>query len=364
MVPDERFMAMALTLARRGLGNVYPNPAVGCVVIRDGVVVGRGWTVAGGRPHAEIVALQNAGNRAIGATVYVTLEPCCHDGVTGPCTSALINAGVSRVVIGVQDPDYRVSGKGISSLEAAGIEVKYGVLQQQAEALNAGFFYSKVLHRPLITAKLATTLDGKISFDEGCDRWITNDLTRKWVHKQRAMYDAILVGSNTVVADDPMLDCRLPGLEKHSPIRVVVDRSGKLLAHHKIVCTAGTIPTYIVTDNDPQCVFENVKYIKVDGGTEFLENMVRTLTAQLGITRLFVEGGGILITELLKKKLIDRFIWTRANKISGSKGLNSITDIDAQFGQCCKFVKTDTLSFFDDTVDLFDVKYTQLGSNL
>ena len=359
MTSDTRYMFMALMLARRGLGNVYPNPAVGCVIVRNSIIVGRGWTFTGGRPHAEVVALNNAGNKAEGSTVYVTLEPCCHDGVTGPCTSALINAKVSEVVVAVQDPDPRVSGKGVKILRESGITVRYGVLQQQAEELNAGFFNSRIHKRPLITAKLATTLDGKIAVHGCYDMWITNDLTRKWVHKQRAMYDAILVGSNTVVSDDPMLDCRLSGLEQYSPIRIIIDRSGKLKPSHRLARTARVIPTYVLTDENSQDVIDDVKYIHIPGGPEFLPRAMNVLTTKLGITRLLVEGGGILITELLKKNLVDRFIWTRANKVYGSHSIDAISDLGKLPWNEYKFVKTGAISFGDDTVDIFDIKYGQ-----
>ena len=359
MKSDARFMNMALMLARRGLGNVYPNPAVGCVITRNGVVVGRGWTLEGGRPHAEVVALNNAGNKAEGATVYVTLEPCCHDGVTGPCTTALINAKVGEVVVAVKDPDPRVSGKGIAILQEAGImKVRYGILMNQAAELNMGFFRSKLLGRPLITVKLATTLDGKISINGGHDMWITNYLTRKWVHKLRAMYDAILVGSNTVVNDDPMLDCRLPGLEKYSPVRVIIDRAGKLRPTHRLALTAKVIPTYVITDKDTCSNADGVKYIKVEGGQEFLLNAMKSLTIKLGITRLLVEGGGILITEMLKHGLVDKFIWSRANKIYGSEATGAIMDL-ASSGKKYKFTRTNSLSFGADVVDIFDVEYGQ-----
>ena len=350
-------MSMALTVARRGLGNVYPNPAVGCIITNGGAVVGRGWTLAGGRPHAETVALKNAGGAARGSVVYVTLEPCCHNGVTGPCTTALIQAGVSRVVVAARDPDYRVSGKGVKALLEAGIEVKCGVLQKEAETLNAGFFNSKLLNRPLITVKLATTLDGKISLNQAGSPWITNTFTRRWVHKQRAMNDAIMVGSNTVVKDDPMLDCRLPGLERDSPIRVVIDRSGKLKPQHKLVETASTIPTYVLTDNGDHLRLPNVQYLEVSGGQDFLRSCMHVLTQRLGVTRLFVEGGGILVTELLRRELVDRFIWSRASTISGAGGADAIVNVGLLLGACCEFAKTQSISFMTDTVEIYDVTY-------
>ena len=351
-------MSIALRLARRGLGNTWPNPAVGCVVTNAGSIVGRGWTDTGGRPHAEVMALRCAGKAAVGATVYVTLEPCCHHGQTGPCAAALVDAGVREVVIAAYDPDKRVSGQGVRFLMESGLEVKLGVMQQQAAELNAGFFYRIAKGRPYITAKLATTLDGKISLPSNDDRWITGELTRKWVHKQRAMHDGIMVGSNTVVADDPMLDCRLPGLEKHSPVRIIVDRSCKLRTHHTVIGTSDIMPTYIATDNDDYEALHAVRYLKVHKKGDFLTNTITALTEELGITRLFVEGGGVLITELLKRKLIDRFIWCRANKICGAGGVASILDLSSLPRGYCNFTKVQTLVFMDDAVDIFNVSFS------
>ena len=363
MFDDERFMSIALRLARRGLGNTYPNPTVGCVVTSStGSIVGRGWTAMGGRPHAEVVALRRAGEAAAGSTVYVTLEPCCHHGQTGPCTAALISAGVRRVVIAALDPDRRVSGKGARFLADSGVEVKLGVLQQQAEELNVGFFYSKTRRRPFITVKLATTLDGKISLPSD-DRWITNELTRRWVHKQRTMYDGIMVGSNTVVVDDPMLDCRLPGLEKCSPIRIVIDRSGKLCSHHKIVATSDIVPTCIATDNDNHEALRAVRYLRIRERGDFLVGTMNVLAEELGITRLFVEGGGVLVTELLKRRLVDQFIWCRANKVCGSKGVESILNLDELPTGHCHFSRVKTLTFMEDTVDIFQVLFASEHSS-
>ncbi|WP_035017713.1 bifunctional diaminohydroxyphosphoribosylaminopyrimidine deaminase/5-amino-6-(5-phosphoribosylamino)uracil reductase RibD [Anaplasma marginale] len=364
MFDDERFMSIALRLAHRGLGNTYPNPTVGCVVTNSaGSIVGRGWTAMGGRPHAEVVALKQAGEAAAGSTVYVTLEPCCHHGQTGPCTAALISAGVRRVVIAALDPDKRVSGKGARSLADSGVEVKLGVLQQQAEELNVGFFYSKTKRRPFITVKLATTLDGKISLPNGSDRWITNELTRKWVHKQRAMHDGIMVGSNTVVADDPMLDCRLPGLEEHSPIRIVIDRSGKLCSHHKVVATSDVVPTYIATNNDDHKALHAVRYLRICERGDFLAGTMNALAEELGITRLFVEGGGVLVTELLKRGLVDQFIWCRANRVCGEQGVESILNLNELPSGHCHFSRVKTLTFMEDTVDIFQVLFANEHSN-
>ncbi len=216
-------MRAALALARRGLGRVWPNPAVGCVLVRDDHVIGRGWTRAGGRPHAEAEALMRAGEAASGATAYITLEPCAHTGKTPPCAEALIGAGVKRAVIAVEDPDPRVSGKGIEMLKEAGMEVAIGIGEKEAKRLNAGFFSRITRGRPLITLKTATTLDGRIATGTGDSRWITGPGARRRGHMMRAMNDAVLTGIGTVLADDPSLTCRLPGLEDRSPVRIVVD---------------------------------------------------------------------------------------------------------------------------------------------
>ena len=208
---DLSHMRAALALARRGLGNTWPNPTVGCVVVRDGRVIGRAVTAPGGRPHAEPLALAMAGTAARGATVYVTLEPCCHHGRTPPCTEALIAAGVARVVIASPDPDPRVNGQGIARLRAAGIVVDAGLLAAEAEDVNAGFFHRVRHGRPLVTLKLASTLDGRIATRTGESRWITGEPARRMAHALRGRHDAVMVGVGTVLADDPDLTCRIPG---------------------------------------------------------------------------------------------------------------------------------------------------------
>ena len=248
--PDEldgRFMALALRLAERGLGRTWPNPAVGCVVVKDGRVVGRGWTQPGGRPHAEVEALSRAGARALGATVYVSLEPCAHYGRTPPCTMALIHAGVRRVVAATLCPDRRVDGKGVAQLRQAGIEVDLGLMGAEAEALNAGFLLKERAGRPLVTLKLATSLDGRIATRTGASRWITGEAARARGHWLRATHDALMIGSGTALADDPSLTCRLPGLEARSPVRVVLDGRLRLPATSRLAATAGAVATWLFT---------------------------------------------------------------------------------------------------------------------
>src|SRR5919202_715739 len=240
-------MRAALALARRGLGNTWPNPSVGCVVVRDGRVVGRGWTQPGGRPHAETEALARAGDASKGATAYITLEPCCHWGQTPPCTDALLVAGVARVVVAMEDPDPRVLGDGIDRLRSAGIEVTVGVCADEAAELNAGFTKRIVEGRPLTTLKLATTLDGRIATHRGESQWITGPAARERAHALRADHDAIMVGSNTVLVDNPLLTCRLPGLEHRSPVRLVVDSRLRVPLTARLVAGARQVPTWFVT---------------------------------------------------------------------------------------------------------------------
>ncbi len=208
---DAAHMRAALALARRGLGRTWPNPAVGCVLVKEGRVVGRGWTQRGGRPHAEAEALRRAAGAAKGATAYVSLEPCSHHGKTPPCAEALIAAGISRAVIAMEDPDPRVAGRGLGALREAGIEVTPGIGEAEAREINEGFFLRLEKNRPLVTLKLAMTLDGRIATRTGESRWITGEPARARSHLLRAQHDGVMVGSGTVLADDPLLNVRLPG---------------------------------------------------------------------------------------------------------------------------------------------------------
>ena len=329
---DADFMRSALTLARRGLGTVWPNPTVGCVLVNDGEVVGRGWTQPGGRPHGETEALTRAGTRAKGATAYVSLEPCCHHGKTPPCTDALIAAGVARVVVSIEDPDPRVSGRGIAKLRDAGIAVDIGVGAKEATEINAGFLMRVAKARPLVTLKLASTLDGKIATANGESRWITGDAARQRAHLLRATHDAIMVGANTVVADDPLLTCRLPGLEGRSPVRIVVDGGLRLPLTSKLVAEAKAVPTWIIhrhgIDNVRRQVFVDcgVELIEVPV-SETLEMDLTTTLAELGkrgITRVLVEGGARLAGALLEADLVDRLAWFHAPMLLGGDGLNAV----------------------------------------
>lgn len=330
---DVSNMQAALALAGRGLGNVWPNPAVGCLIVdRDGVVVGRGWTQPGGRPHAETEALKQAGARAQGATAYVSLEPCDHHGQTPPCSQALIDAGVARVVVGCQDPDKRVSGKGAQRLKAAGIDVVSSVCRDEAERLNKGFFLRTQEGRPLFTLKSASTLDGRIATHTGDSQWITGDLARKAGHGLRLDHDAIMVGIGTALVDNPMLTCRLDGLEEKSPVRIVFDSRLRLPLTHKLVATAQKFPTWIVTlpgnERERLKAFENsgVVIIEIDPDKDGYPDL--TLAAhemgRRGLTRVLIEGGSHLAASFLEHNLIDRVAWMRAPRVIGGDGIPAV----------------------------------------
>jgi diaminohydroxyphosphoribosylaminopyrimidine deaminase/5-amino-6-(5-phosphoribosylamino)uracil reductase len=321
-------MRAALALAARGLGRTWPNPAVGCVLVREGRVVGRGWTQPGGRPHAETEALGRAGEAARGATAYVSLEPCSHTGKTPPCADALIAAGIARVVAAVEDPDPRVSGRGLARLRDAGMAVATGLCTAEAAELNAGFFTRIKRGRPLVSLKLATSLDGRIATHSGDSRWITGEVARRRGHGLRATHDAIMVGTGTALADDPELTCRLPGLNERSPVRVVLDRQLRLPPGAKLWATARAVPTWVITvaaDPVRRRALEGagVEIIDVAAAPDGCLSVSATLQAlgARGITRLLVEGGSALSGSLLQQDLVDRLYWFRSASVIGGDGL-------------------------------------------
>jgi diaminohydroxyphosphoribosylaminopyrimidine deaminase/5-amino-6-(5-phosphoribosylamino)uracil reductase len=323
-------MAAALSLARQALGTVAPNPAVGCVLIKDGIVVGRGRTQPGGRPHAEVVALAMAGDAARGATAYVTLEPCNHHGVTGPCSEALIAAGIARAVVACVDPDPRVAGGGLQRLRDAGIAVTTGVGETEALALNEGFFLRIKDGRPLVTVKAATSLDGRIAAHTRVSKWVTGEPARARGHLLRAQHDAILVGSATALDDDPELTCRLPGFEgRRPPLRIVLDGRLRLPLTAKLVRTARMVPTCIVilpsTDGPRVAAFRDcgVDIAPVEPDATGSIDLGRALQelGKRGITRLLVEGGGRVVASFLRAGLVDRVAWFHAPIVMGGDGV-------------------------------------------
>jgi diaminohydroxyphosphoribosylaminopyrimidine deaminase / 5-amino-6-(5-phosphoribosylamino)uracil reductase len=360
-VSDIAHMRAALALARRGLGSAWPNPAVGCVLVRDGVVVGRGWTQPGGRPHGETEALARAGERAKSATAYVSLEPCCHWGKTPPCTDALIAAGVTRVVVPVEDPDPRVSGRGIARLRKAGIEVTTGLLADEASALNEGFFRRICEGRPLVTLKLASTLDGRIATQSGESRWITGETARRRAHLLRARYDAVMIGSNTAIADDPELTCRLPGLEDRSPVRVVVDGRLRVPLTARLIQDAPRRPTWFITRKhdapERHRAFEDcgVALIAVEpvGETVGLAAGLHEL-AQRGVTRVLVEGGAGLAAALLRAGLVDHVAWFRAPRVIGGDGIAAVAPFGLEhLAETPRFKRTAIEMLDEDCLETF-----------
>lgn len=323
---DLGHMAHALRLAARGLGNTWPNPAVGCVIVKDGLVVGRGWTQPGGRPHAEVRALAQAGDQAAGATAYVTLEPCAHHGQTAPCAEALIAARVARVVTALTDPDPRVSGKGHAMLRAAGIVVTEGVLTDQATRMNAGFLKRVTQGLPFLTLKLAATLDGRIATASGESRWITGPQARSKVHAMRLAHDAVMVGSGTALADDPDLTVRDMGAA-HQPVRILVDRALRHAPDSRLGRTAKDHPVWVLHGSTaPQPArqtWQDTGAILIDvperDGQLDLVAALRSL-AEKGLTRILSEGGSTLAAALIRAGLVDELALFSGGLLIGAEG--------------------------------------------
>jgi len=323
-------MMMALSLGRRGQGRCWPNPAVGCVIVKDGRVLGRGWTQPGGRPHAETEALAQAGAAARGATAYVSLEPCAHHGQTPPCAQALIDAGVARVVAPLADSDPRVSGHGFTMLQAAGIEVVTGVLADQAAADHAGFFLRVEQGRPWVTLKLASSFDGRIATATGQSKWITGPEARRAVHAQRARHDAVMVGAGTARADDPSLTVRDLGID-HQPVRVVVSRRLDLPLLGQLARTAGEVPVWIChghdADHERLTAWEGLGARLIacaQHGTRLDTGDVLRQLGEAGLTRVFCEGGSALAASLLAGDLVDELVGFTAGLAIGAEGLPNI----------------------------------------
>lgn len=323
---DVAHMAHALALAARGLGRTWPNPAVGCVIVKAGRVVGRGWTQPGGRPHAETVALAQAGAAALGATAYVTLEPCAHHGRTPPCAEALISAGVARVVTGTGDPDPRVAGQGHALLRAAGIAVTEGVLEAEAQAANAGFLKRVTRGLPFLTLKLATTLDGRIATAAGESRWITGAAARRVVHAMRMRHDAVLVGVGTALADDPDLSVREIGAV-HQPVRIVLDSRLRHLPDSRLGRTARHVPVWMCHGPEAPAAARaawqatGARLIACAASPDGLDaiDALRRL-ADEGLTRIFCEGGARLAAGLIRAGLCDELVSFTAGKLIGEEG--------------------------------------------
>ncbi len=344
---DPGHMRAALGLARRGLGTTWPNPAVGCVVVAaDGLVAGRGVTAPGGRPHAEAVALAMAGGRARGGCAYVTLEPCSHFGRTPPCADALLAAGVARVVVGCGDPDPRVGGRGVARLRAAGVEVVEGVLGDAARAVAEGFLRRVVSGRPMLTLKLASSLDGRIATAGGDSRWITGAAARRAGHGLRASHDAVMCGVGTVLADDPELTCRIEAARDWPLVRVVADGALRTPVRSRLVAGAGRDPLWLLhrrgAAEERRAALEAAGAVPLavaggsagdagvrgEGGSGGVDlGLALQALGARGLTRVLVEGGGRLAAGLLRAGLVDRLAWFHAPGVVGGDGLASVQGI-------------------------------------
>ncbi|HMI14292.1 MAG TPA: bifunctional diaminohydroxyphosphoribosylaminopyrimidine deaminase/5-amino-6-(5-phosphoribosylamino)uracil reductase RibD [Bradyrhizobium sp.] len=364
---DRRFMELALTLGRRGQGRTWPNPAVGAVVVKDGVVVGRGWTQPGGRPHAEPEALRRAGEAARGATLYVTLEPCSHVGKSPPCADAIIAAGIARVVSAIEDPNPEVAGQGHARLRAAGITVEIGLGALEAAHDHAGHFRRVRDKRPHVILKLAVSSDDKIGAAGRKPVAISGEAAKARVHLLRAQCDAILVGIGTVLADDPLLTCRLPGMEPQSPVRVVLDRSLRIPGTSKLVHSARETPLWVMTSN----LSEAPAAMKLGAAGAHVIRVATTTTpppgldlaavlhalSEKGITRLLVEGGARVASSFVAAGLVDEVWLLRGPDAVGTDGiaaldalpLTAITQSPAFNRSASETLQRDTLTIYERT---------------
>lgn len=332
---DQKFMIRALDLAAKAMGRTAPNPLVGCVIVKDGCIVGEGYHLKAGTPHAEVHALAAAGDQARDATAYINLEPCSHYGRTPPCTEALIRAGIKRVVIAMKDPNPLVSGRGIARLRSVGIQVDVGLMFPEASLLNEVFVKSITTGLPFVIYKTAMTLDGKIATESGDSRWVSTEVSRQYVHQLRDRCDVILVGSETVIRDDPALTCRLPGGQ--DPIRLIVDGKLRLAENAQVLTSSAHSPCIIATTQAaPQ---EKVKRLKHLAGVEVwqydslryvpLEILMRDLVRR-GWTSVLLEGGGGLAGAFIQNQLVDKIEFFIAPKLVGGNGPSPLSGLHIQ----------------------------------
>ena len=361
---DRRFMQLALTLGRRGQGRTWPNPAVGAVVVKDGIIVGRGWTQAGGRPHAEPEALGRAGEAARGATLYVTLEPCSHLGKSPPCADAVIAAGVARVVSAIEDPNPDVAGQGHARLRAAGITVETGCGATDAARDHAGHFRRMRDHRPHVILKLAVSADDKIAAKGRKTVAITGDAAQRRVHLLRAQCDAIMVGIGTVLADDPLLTCRLPGMAARSPVRVVLDPQLRIPGESRLVHSARQTPLWLIASETA----EAAAAMRLGAAGAQLIRLPPTSTApgldlhaalralsERGISRLLVEGGSKIASSFVAAGLVDEFWLLRGPETLGADAvaaldampLSTLTQSPAFRERARETLDQDTLTIYE-----------------
>jgi diaminohydroxyphosphoribosylaminopyrimidine deaminase/5-amino-6-(5-phosphoribosylamino)uracil reductase len=351
-------MQRALAVAEGGIGFVSPNPVVGCVIVKAGRIMGEGYHERYGGPHAEANALRVAGSEARGATLYVTLEPCCHTGKTPPCVDAVLQAGVGRVVMAMRDPNPKVAGGGLARLRAAGIDVTLGICEAEARRLNEPFLHYIQTQRPFVTLKCAVTLDGKIATRTGASRWITGAPAREHVHRMRHAADALLVGSGTALQDDPLLTTRLTGGGGVNPLRIVVDSLLRLSLSSQLATVRPDCRTLVATSQraplDKQRQLENqgVEILRLPSYADGRVNIEALLAAlgTRGVADLLVEGGATLSATLLQRRLIDKVVVFIAPKIIGGDGINVV----AAFG-------VDTMA---DALQLYGMTSQSVGEDV
>lgn len=346
---DPRFMAAAIRLGTGALGTTWPNPAVGAIVVKDGMALGRGRTAPGGRPHGEAIALAQAGMAARGATLYVSLEPCSHHGRTPPCTEAIVAAGIARVVASIEDPDPRVAGRGFERLRRAGIEVVSGVMAEEARRAQIGHISRTLSRRPHVLLKLAVSADDAIGRLGEPNVAVTGETARRHVQALRSRFDAILVGRGTVEADDPALTCRLPGLERRSPVRVILDSAGRLAGRRRIFQAAGS-PTWLLGaawQDEEQGTIRRINVPRGSGGVDLRAALVR-LGAE-GVTRLFVEGGARVARSFLEAGLADEVMMFRSPQALGGNIVPALAGLPLSAVEDCeRFRRTERRMFGPD----------------
>ncbi|HZP74661.1 MAG TPA: bifunctional diaminohydroxyphosphoribosylaminopyrimidine deaminase/5-amino-6-(5-phosphoribosylamino)uracil reductase RibD [Pseudolabrys sp.] len=359
---DMRFMQLALALGRRGLGRTWPNPAVGAVLVKDGIIVGRGWTQPGGRPHAETEALKHARKAARGATLYVTLEPCSHQGKTPPCADAIISAGVTRVVSAMEDPNPDVAGKGHERLRARGIAVEVGLGSEEARRDHVGHIARMRDGRPHVLLKLAVSADGKAAHAGRKPAAITGEAARERVFWLRAQSDAILIGMGTALSDNPALTCRLPGMLPASPVRVLFDAKLQVPIASNLVATARETPTWVFGARNASTMAEEiltakgVEVLRLDArnGLFDLKQVLKLLTDK-GISRLMVEGGPRVAASFVKADLVDEALLFRGPKPIGADGIDALDDLPlSALTQSSKLVSRGSEPIGADTLEHFE----------
>ncbi|MBI5968956.1 MAG: bifunctional diaminohydroxyphosphoribosylaminopyrimidine deaminase/5-amino-6-(5-phosphoribosylamino)uracil reductase RibD [Deltaproteobacteria bacterium] len=326
MTIDDKYMRLALRLAKKGMGRTSPNPLVGAVVVQGRNILGRGYHRRAGEAHAEILALRQAGKKARGATLYLNLEPCAHFGKTPPCTEAILNAGIQRVVAGMKDPNPLVSGRGIRQLRRAGVQVDVGILREECQELNAPFGKFITTQKPFVTLKAAISLDGKVATRSGDSRWISSEASRNYVHHLRQVADAVMVGIGTVLKDDPLLTVRLFGKNPpRHPLRVIVDSRLRIPFHSKLVRTAGQYPTLVATTEVASSSKKKrlakakleVLVMKSDAQRRVSLKALMEELARRGVVSILLEGGSTLNASALREKLVDRLLFFVSPKIIG-----------------------------------------------